>query len=113
MLQFGEENDELVASHPGQAVVRPQAPEQPLRIRAQQLVADFVAVRIVYGFEIVKIDEHDAQRQPAAVSLGDSHSQAIVQQETVGQIRERIVGRHELEAFLGLLEIGNVANEHD
>src|SRR5271155_814302 len=52
-----EYQDELVPRQPGQGVTWAHPPEQPIRDRRQQLVADAVTVHIVDPLELVEVAE--------------------------------------------------------
>jgi hypothetical protein len=56
-----EEDRELVTTHPGDRVRRPDAVGEPPSDGAQQLVADGVAESVVDTFEIVEVAEQQRQ----------------------------------------------------
>ena len=80
--------------------------------RLQQPVADRVAERIVDRLEVVDVDAMD--REPRAVALQPRQHfvHALVQQQPVGQLGQRVVVRHEVDARLGPLALGDVDRRH-
>ena len=61
-----DEQHELVAAQARDRVAFAHAALEPIRHRAQQLVADVMAEAVVDELETIEIDEHD--REPRAVS---------------------------------------------
>ena len=68
-LGFGEEDGELVARQPGDAVQRARLREQPAADHGQQSVAGLVAQRIVDDLEAVDVDQ---QHIDAVIGVGAS-----------------------------------------
>ena len=66
----------------------------------QQLVTDAMAKGVVDVLEAIEVDEEHADALPRALCLGDRLRQPFVQQQAVGQSRQRIARRQVLQPFL-------------
>ncbi len=106
-----DQDDELVAAHPGHRVDRADRLAQARRHRPEQLVANVVAGGVVHGLEMVEVEEHDADvlAFPPATFEGVSH--AVLQQAPVGQPRQVVVHRLEGQSPLGRLLLGYVPDD--
>ena len=69
----------------------------------QQRVSRFVSEGVVDDLEAVHIDEHDGKPAPVALRPRHGKFQTVVKHDAVGQLGERVVLGHELQALLGLL----------
>ena len=111
-LGFGEEDGELVARQPGNAVQRAGLREQPPADHGQQSVAGLVAQRIVDDLEAVDVDQ---QHIDAVIGVGTRQGagQAVEEQGAVGQARHPVVdgiGQQPLLAALGDGDVGEGAD---
>ena len=79
----------------------------------QELVADPVPERVVDVLEPVEVDEQHADATAAALRLRDRLREPLVQQQPVGQSRQRVARRHVLQALLGLDPRRNVLHERE
>jgi hypothetical protein len=106
--QAFEHDDELVPTEPGHGVALAHAGHQALAHVLQQQVADVVSTRVVEALEVVQIDEE----QRSALLIARTHDQrvlqAVQQQPAVGQARQRVGERQQLDAFLVLLLVRDV-----
>jgi hypothetical protein len=74
----------------------------------QQLVARVVAERVVDGLEAVEVDEHEGEAAVHARGIHHRLLEAVVQQDAVGQPRERIARGEVLGALLRHAALGDV-----
>ena len=86
-----QQDDELVAAEPGDAVAFPHDPRQPRADLLKQQVTVVVAERVVDLLEAVEVEQQ--QRDPAAGAVGapDGREGAPAQQLAVRQPGQRIV----------------------
>ena len=108
-----EQDEKLVSSLPAHGVLEAHAPVQALAEHAQQLVADRVAERVVDGLEPVEVEEQHGDVAAARAGPGGGLLEALAQADPVGQTRERVVVRHELDPRLGGLAGGDVVEHPD
>ncbi len=85
---------------------------QPTGDRLQQQVADRVPERVVDRLEVVDVDAVDRQTRAVALQPRQHLAHALVQQQPVGQFGQRVVMRHEGDARLGALALGDVDCRH-
>ena len=103
-----EQDGELVAAEPRSGVLGTQAAGQPLRGRAQQLVADRVAEAVVDRLEVVEIDEHHGELTVVAPGARERQCEAILEQRPVGEAGEIVVERLVAELLLERDALGDV-----
>ena len=84
ILEFLDDDHELVAAQARQQVGLAQRLRQRGGHALQQLVADTMAQRVVDVLEPVQIDEQHADATAVAPRLGDRLTQALLQQQPVG-----------------------------
>ena len=101
----GHEQRELVAAEARHRVALADVLLDPLGHLAQQLVADRVAERVVDDLEAVEVEEEDGQPLVVAVGLRHGERQAVVEEEAVGQVRQRVVEGEVLDLLLGPLAL--------
>ena len=87
------EHDELVAADPGHGVARADDRLEPLRQRAQDRVAGPVAANVVHVLEVVEVDEDERERLAGAAAALQRLIQAILEQDTVREARQRVPDR--------------------
>ena len=99
-----QQHGELVAAHAGDRVRLAQFRPQPHRHLLQQGVAHVVAQGVVDLLEAIEI--HDEEREGAVVALsrGDRLLQALLHQQAVRQLRERVGERHAFDVLVEVLE---------
>ena len=83
---------------------RPQALGHTL----EQLVADGMTQRIVDGLEVVEIEKQDRNLVAAAPGMRQQFIEPLTQQDAVRQAGQAVMLRHEGEASLGTLALGDV-----
>ena len=108
-MQIGQKCDELVATDPGHRVRFPKVAAQAVGDRLQQEVADFMPVVVVDRLEFVEIDEE--QRDPClfAPRARDLLRDAVLQQASIGQLRQRIVEGQLADGLFGAFALGDIA----
>ena len=87
------DDGEFVAADAGDEVVVAHGVGQPLRHRADQLVADRMAERVVDVLEVVEVDIEHGRRRAALAHVRDHRLEALAEKDAVGQAAERIVQR--------------------
>ena len=100
-----DEQRELVAAEARDRVALADVLLDPLGDLAQQLVADRVAERVVDDLEAVEVEEEDGQPLVVPVGLGHGERQAVVEEQAVGQVRQRVVEGEVLDLLLGALAL--------
>ena len=106
-----KQDDEFVAPQSRHRVRRANAIDHPLRDRLQQFVADIMAKVVVDDLEIVEIDEDDRRAAVLSFTGQDGLRKPVAQQRAVGQTRQRIVSRHEMQAVFGELALDGDARD--
>ncbi len=96
-LDLVEEDGELVSSHPGQGVARPERRLQTAHDRLKEMVADGVTEAVVDALEAVQVDEHEGQPASRPSRFDEAERQAVVEEHPIADPGERIV----LGAVLG------------
>ena len=91
LIDFRQEDQELVAAVTADGVRLADARHQALRDRAQDLVADGVTERIVDVLETIAVEEQDRDAAAVAARQRDGAGEAIVQEQPVRQVRQRVV----------------------
>jgi hypothetical protein len=84
------DGDELVSSDAADRIIRAHAVREAVGDRAQHLVADRVAVRVVDGLELVDVEEHHRQGQHVVVRRGDRGGEVLLHGLTVGKPGEGV-----------------------
>ena len=103
--KIGEHQNKLVATLARQRVFLANNVAQSLTDRLQQLVAHAMTLRIIDGFEMVKVQKQDADTILLALSAVQCLGQAVKQQGAVRQTGERIVSRQVVGAILSVLAL--------
>ena len=113
LLETRQQNGELIAAHPGDAVFLAERGLQPYGHGFQQLIAQAVAERVVDDLEAIEIEEHDGERplQPPGVRQG--HGQPIAKQTAVGKPGQRVVIGLIFDLLFGVLSLRDVARDGD
>jgi hypothetical protein len=78
------QHDELVASEPGDGVLRADSGRQPLGDGAEHLVAHGVPPGVVDGFEAVEVDIEHGEPPGLPAGPGQSHGEPVDEQHPVG-----------------------------
>ena len=91
LIDFRQEDEELVAAVAADGVRLADARHQALRDRAQDLVADAVTERIVDVLETIAVQEQDRDAAAVAARQRDGPGEAIVQEQPVRQVGQRVV----------------------
>ena len=92
-FRVAQQDRELVAAQPaGQRVLVPRHALEPLRDRAQEIVADLVPQRVVDLLEPVEVEQHDRRPGAGAQPVGETF-EGLVQDDPVGQAGQRVVAR--------------------
>ena len=99
-----EDDDELIAAQPANAVAQADAHLQPQRNLLQQQIADVVTERIVHVLEPVEVDEHHRHFLFVALRAARRLLQAVVQQASVRHTGQRIEACELLELALRFLQ---------
>lgn len=107
------EHDEFVATEAGDHVGRAERAGEPRRRLEKQFVAGIVAKRIVDRFEVVEIDQEQADR---AACLGHDIErllQTLLEEQAVRQAGQVVMRRLPPGAGLSRLAIGDVDDARD
>ena len=91
LIDFRQQDQELVAAVAADRIRLAHAGRQAARHRAQHLVADGVAERVVDVLEPIAIEEQHREPPAVAARQRDRSREAVVQQQPVRQIGQRIV----------------------
>ncbi len=92
--QSGQEDGELVASHPGHRVLTAYRVDQPVADQLHQIITYGMAVGVVDHLEVVEIDEEHAHRLPDPPGSDQLLIDAVLEQAPVGQPGQRVVPGH-------------------
>ena len=99
----GQEDEEFVAAATRERVAVAQTLGEPLPHELEHFVAGGMAERIVDDLETIEVHEEDAQGRVAALGLGESVGEAILEEEPVRKTGETVVEGHVLDlVFLAL-----------
>ena len=93
---LGHEDRELVAAEPGDRVARAQGSLRRPADHREQEIAVVVAQGVVDLLEAVEVDEQHRRRRSPAVCHRDGLRNAIVEEDPVGELGDRIVQRQVL-----------------
>ena len=113
LRELGLHQRELVAAEPGQGVAGADRARDPAGHRAQQLVADRMAERVVDLLEAVEIEEEDRGHATFAAGMGQGLAEPVEQQGAVRQAGQRVVQGQPPDARLGRLALGQVLEHRD
>ena len=108
-----EQQHELVAAEATERILAPQPRPQSPRHAGKKLVTSGMAETVVDRLEVVQIDEEN--RHPRAGSLRDLERmlESRVDEQPVGQSRQRIVVGQPAQAGFGFLEVGDIGKYPD
>ncbi len=108
-----QQHRELVATEPRDGVTYAQLAAQAGTDEVQQQVAVVMAERVVDVLEAVEVEQQDGDLAPVALRMRDRPMGAVVEQQPVGEVGDRIVER--LALVLGGLdeEPAGVAGHQD
>ncbi len=95
---------ELIAAGARQRVALAQDAAQAVGHFFQQFIAAVMAERIVDHLEAVQIDHQHGDTAFAPLGIRDRLRQAVVEQQTIRQLGERIVRREMLQAGVGIFQ---------
>ena len=103
------------SSPPSRATVSLSRTQSPSRSRdiAAAVVAGLVAEGVVDDLEAVEVEQHHRNHLFAAVSARHRLVQAVVEQDAVGKLGQRIVVGQVMKAFLVGLDGGDVGKDGD
>src|SRR5215216_5074455 len=104
-----EEKDELVTSEACHRVLGPEVISYPLAHQLQQPIARLMSETIVYNLEVVQIHEHDRDGLLMTLGARECTSEAVREQDTVGQLSQGIMQGLVGELLLESLAFGDVA----
>src|SRR6185312_2987396 len=93
MRYLREQNHEFIAASAAHRIRAAHATPQALCYRLQQPVADAVAESVVDVLEAIQIEEQHRQFLPMAVRYGDRLRQAVIENDSVWNVRETVVLR--------------------
>ena len=87
-----KQHGELLAPHPGNEFVRTAPFLEATADLDQYLVADGVPIGVVDGFEVVEVEDHDAEpsAERSSAVTGDDRFDLLVEGAAVGQSGERV-----------------------
>jgi len=91
LFEILDNDDKLVAAQSGQRVSLPHDRLEPARGLAQQPISADVAEAVVHGFEVVEVEKKNRDQTFRTARARERNRKPIVEQEPVGQPRERIV----------------------
>jgi len=89
----GQQHRELVAAEAGHGVARAQVAAQPGADEVLQQVAVVVAQRVVDVLEAVEVEQQHRDLAPVALRMRDRLVGAVVEEQPVGQVGDRVVQR--------------------
>ena len=108
-----DQDDELVAAHPGDQVpLTDDAVGEPPGDGDQQPVAEVVAEAVVDRLETVEVEEADADPL-LRPGVGEDLTEGLEEQRPVGQPGQRVVQRLEAQPLLELVPLGDVLDHRD
>ena len=107
MLCTHKKDGELVAAQPRNGVRFAQARTQAAGHDLQKLIAGVVPEGVVDAFKIIEVEEQDGGFL-AAPHARQGHFNAILQQNAVGESRQRIVVGEECQTFFNAARFGDV-----
>ena len=117
-IDLVEHDDEFVAAHAHHDVRGAHRRAHALGDFLQQLVAHFVAARVVDVLEAVEVEEQHREHLPGFLAARDGLGQMRLQEQAVRQAREVIVIGEFVEALLvgeqlglRLLSLGQIAHQ--
>ena len=111
--QAAQDQDELVAAHPGDRVQLADLGAQAPAERDQQRIADRMAERVVDHLEAVEVEEQHGDHLATARALLERVREALVEQRAVREIGERVVTGVMARAGFRRLARGDVAHGQD
>src|SRR5690606_19512507 len=88
-----DEHREFISAKPRYHVTATRRVQQPLGSGNQQTVALLMTERVVYGLEVVEIEEQDCDRVRIRFGALERLDDTFLKARPVGEIRERIVIR--------------------
>ena len=97
-----EHHDELVAAVAGEGVDLAGEGPDPCGGFAEDAVARAVAIGVVDLLEVVEIDEHEPENQPAATGSGNRSGELRVKRPAIEQPGQRVFHRERTDVLLGL-----------
>ena len=107
------ENRELIAAEASHHIGVAHARRQPLRHRAQELVAGRMTERVIDVLEMVDIEIVQGKGRAASTRAGEFERQPLEEGGAVGQAGQRVGSRHARDLLLGKFLPGDVAEEPD
>jgi hypothetical protein len=72
-----------------------------------------VAERIVDDLEAVEVEEEHGQARAFALRVRQRDGEAVLEQQPIRQVRQRVVIRQVLDLLLGICALGDVADHAD
>ena len=113
LAQVLDQRHELVAAHARRAAGGAEAGFEAPRDLDQQLVADFVAARIVDQLEVVEIDEQQRSVAAVAGAAGERLLEAVVEQATIWQAGQPVVEGEVDDLLFSAFALGDVGHRYD
>jgi hypothetical protein len=89
----GNDHDELISSDAAEKIAVPQTALKPICHLAKIEVADAVAVVVVHGFEVVKVEEKKGHRSVGLARMVERFLESRVDQDAIGKAGKLIVLR--------------------
>ena len=108
-----EQDCELVPAEARDRVCRAHGDLEATAHLLENGVAGGVAQAVVHRLEVVEVDEHDADRRPAAERAHDRVLHAVGEKGPVGEIRDGVVERLMRELLLERFPLADVAAVQD
>jgi hypothetical protein len=105
------QNGKLIAAEAGHRVWITRTATKPIGYQTKQLVPDWMAQRIVYGFKVVEIEGEHGNAFTALHAL-QLLRQALSQKRTIWQIGQRIVMRHMGDLLFGTPPFSHILVGH-
>ncbi|AGX87318.1 hypothetical protein Cenrod_1226 [Candidatus Symbiobacter mobilis CR] len=92
-MQTGQRHDKFVPTQTGDGIDFPHAGTQAICHFDKQQVTHGVPILVVERLEVIEIKQHQRTVHPRATAAGNGLYQTIVQQSTVGKLRQAVVLR--------------------
>ena len=108
VAQVLEHDDELVAAETRDRVAFAHAVLEPLRDLGQHAVACFVPKGVVDVLAVIEVDEEQGAKEAGAVAVGERLTQAVEQEASVRQLRQRVDEGELADGGLGRPALGDV-----
>src|SRR5580700_4089889 len=91
---------ELVAAESSDGILTANGSAKAFGKFLQELVANWVAERVVHRLEIIEVEAHDGHRLFFLGDASESFDHLLAEQQAIWQIRQGVVPRYVADVFL-------------